>query len=187
MARSRRKRAVSAPRRRRRSHRRRSRKAAAPFIMHNPRRRRRHRSNPRRHRRARHYRRNPGLPSTGFIMDAVYVTGGFFATRIAAGFVMPMLGTFGSTDLVRIAAKGGVSWGLGFLGGKFLGQRAGQLVMLGGLVETLSDAVKTYVSPFVPALSDAGSYPMISSYPALSMDGSYSNPYNVSMGYDEAL
>lgn len=121
-------------------------------------------------------------------MDAVYVTGGFFATRIVAGMVLPMIGSMADQPIVRIAAKGGVSWGLGFLGGKFLGQRAGQLLLLGGLVETLSDAVKTYVSPFVPALAaeSLSSYPALSSYPSLSMGDGYSSPYSVGMGFDEA-
>lgn len=118
-------------------------------------------------------------------MDAVYVTGGFFATRFAAGFVLPML-PMTEQPIVRIAAKGAVAWGLGFLGGKFLGQRSGQLLMLGGLVEALSDAVKTYVSPYVPALAaegDMGSYPSLMSYP---MGDGYSNPYQVGQSeYDE--
>jgi hypothetical protein len=130
-----------------------------------------------------------GLPSTGFLIDAAYVTGGFFATRFAAGFVLPMIPGADTMPIVRIAGKGAVAWGLGFLGGKFLGQKAGQLLLLGGLVEALSDAVRTYVSPFVPALADSGmgSYPSLSSYPNLS--GSYSDPYNVNgvTDYDEAL
>lgn len=130
-----------------------------------------------------------GLPSTGFIMDAAFVTGGFFATRFAAGIVLPMIPGSDSMPIMRIAGKGVVAWGLGFLGGKFLGQKAGQLLLLGGLVETLSDAVRTYISPFVPALSDEG----ISSYPALgsyaNLDGSYSDPYSVgaNQGHDEAV
>ena len=122
-------------------------------------------------------------------MDAVYVTGGYFATRAAAGFVLPMIGTMADQPIVRIASKGVVAWGLGFLGGKFLGQRSGQLLMLGGLVEALGDAVRTYVSPYVPALADdsMGSYPSLMSYP--SMGDGYSNPYSVgaSSDHDEAL
>jgi len=118
-------------------------------------------------------------------MDAVYVTGGFFATRFAAGYVLPML-PMTEQPIVRIAAKGAVAWGLGFLGGKFIGQRSGQLLMLGGLVEALSDAVRTFVSPYVPALADdsMGSYPSLMSYPTMG-DG-YSNPYQVGQSeFDE--
>lgn len=119
-------------------------------------------------------------------MDAVYVTGGYFGTRMLSGLVLPMLGTMGAGDLPRIAVKGVVSWGLGFAGGKMLGQKAGQLLMLGGLVEVLSDAVRVYVSPFVPALADMGSYPSLpmSSYPTL-QDYGYSNSYAVGAEYDE--
>jgi hypothetical protein len=123
-------------------------------------------------------------------MDAMYVTAGFFGTRFASGFVLPMIG-MGDQPLVRLAAKGAVSWGLGFLGGKFLGAKTGQLILLGGLVEVFSDAVRTYISPFVPALAEGGmgSYPMLQSYPTLSGNG-YDTPYSVSAGFsdhDEAL
>jgi hypothetical protein len=123
-------------------------------------------------------------------MDALYVTGGFFVTRLTAGTVLPMLGGMAEQPLVRIAGKGAVAWGLGWVGGNFLGKRSGQLIMLGGLVEALSDAVRTYVSPFVPALADGGmgSYPSLpmSSYPSLS-EG-YSDPYAVGgPTYDEAV
>lgn len=114
------------------------------------------------------------------------VTGGFFATRFAAGMVLPML-PMADQPIVRILGKGVVAWGLGFVGGKFIGAKAGQLILLGGLVEALSDAVRTYVSPFVPALAGMESYPSISSYPNLN---SYDSPYSVSahdMGYDEAV
>ena len=117
-------------------------------------------------------------------MDAVYVTGGFFVTRMAAGMVLPMIPGADTMPIIRILGKGAVAWGLGFLGGKMLGQRSGQLIMLGGFVETLSDAVRTYVSPFVPALADnMGSYPMLSNYPTLSQGG-YDSPYAVNMGQE---
>lgn len=178
------KRAGSNPPKRRK---RRASKRRATVSMNAPRRAKRSRSSAPRRSSRRSYRRNPGLPTSGFVMDAVYVTGGFFATRFAAGFVLPML-PMTEQPIVRIAAKGAVAWGLGFLGGKFLGQRSGQLLMLGGLVEALGDAVKTYVSPYVPALADdnmntMGSYPSLMSYP---MGDGYSNPYHVGESeYDE--
>jgi hypothetical protein len=112
------------------------------------------------------------------------VTGGYFATRYAAGLVLPML-PMADQPLVRIAGKGVVAYGLGFLGKRFLGEKAGQLIMLGGLVEALSDAVRTYVAPFVPQLAGMESYPSIGSYPTLN---AYDSPYAVNaaeMGYDE--
>lgn len=127
------------------------------------------------------------IPSSGFIVEAAYVTGGFFLTRMGAGFVSPFLGPVADQPLVRIGVKGAVAIGLGFLGKKFLGQRNGQCIMLGGLVEVLSDAVRTYVSPYVPALAgpEMGSYPALSSYP---LGDGYSNPYSVGTDdFDEAL
>ena len=119
-------------------------------------------------------------------MDAVYVTGGYFLTRTVAGYLMPYL-PMPEQPIVRIAAKGALAYGVGFLATRFIGARAGQLLMLGGLVETLSDAVKTYVAPYVPQLGDQsemGSYPgLMGSYPGLS---GYSSPYSVGDGdYDE--
>jgi len=102
-----------------------------------------------------------------------------------------MIPTFGFPDLARIVGKGAVAWGLGWAGKNFMGARAGQLIMLGGFVETLSDVVRTYVSPFVPALADDMSvYPTLPMgvYPQLG--NGYDAPWNVSMGqnqYDEAL
>lgn len=119
------------------------------------------------------------------------MTGGFFATRFAAGFVLPMIPGADAMPIVRILGKGATAWALGWGGGKVFGQKAGQLLMLGGLVEAFSDAVRTYISPFVPALAEGevGSYPAIGSYPGLS--GGYSDPYSVGRSevsdYDEAL
>lgn len=148
---------------------------------------------PRRHRRrsasrSRSYRSNPGL-QTGFLMDAVYVTGGFFATRVAVGYVMPYL-PMAEQPIVRIAAKGALAFGLGWAGKRFLGQRQGQLLLLGGMVEALSDAVRTFVSPYVPQLADEsgmGSYPgLMGSYPGLTVGDHYSNPYSVGVSeFDE--
>lgn len=158
-------------------------------VMANPRRRR---SSRRRSYRAsrRSYRRNPGLlPSTGFVTEALYVTGGWFATRLTSGMVLPMLGGIAEQPIMRILGKSAVAIGLGWVGGNFIGKRNGQLVMLGGFVEALSDAVQTYVSPFVPALADnMASYPSLpmSSYPALA--DAYSDPYSVGASqFEEAV
>jgi hypothetical protein len=108
---------------------------------------------------------------------------------MTAGVVIPMLPTFGFPDLARIIGKGAVAWGLGWAGQNVLGRRAGQLIMLGGFVEALSDAVRVYVSPFVPALADDMSvYPTLPMgvYPQLG--NGYDAPWNVSQSqYDEAL
>lgn len=168
---------------------RRTKKAASVVVMANPRKRRKSRkhSSPTRRR----HRRNPAgggiLPSAGFIQDALFVTGGFVANKIVGGMVLPMIGV--SQPLARIAVKGGVAVGLGFLGRQFLGRSAGNLLMLGGLVDTLGDAIQTYVAPMVPALQ-VSAYPELSSYPTLA--GPYDNPYGVPMAvgaseFDEAM
>lgn len=145
----------------------------------NPRRRRAKRSSRKRSHRRR-YRRNPGLfngmiPSTGFLKDAVYATGGFIGTKMLAGTVLPMVGL--SQPIARIAVKGVLAGALGWAGKKFLGQSAGQYLLIGGMVEVVNDTVQTYVAPMVPALSvssypelgyDMSAYPSLSAYPELS-------------------
>lgn len=168
--RSRRKRKVSTMARRKRSrksakrsHRRR--KSAVVVLKANPSRRRR-RSSAKSHRRSRRrYRHNPSfgglLPSKASLFDAVYVTGGFIGTKIAANTVLPMIGV--NQPIVRIGVKAVLAGALGWAGRRFLGGNAGQYLMIGGLVEAVNDAVQTYVTPYVPALS-VSSYPGLESY-----------------------
>lgn len=96
---------------------------------------------------------------------------------MAANFVLPMVGI--SQPIARIAIKGVLAGAIGYVGKMVLGQAVGQQLMIGGLVETVNDAVQTYVVPMVPALavsgyedsSDAygiGAYPSLSAYPELS-------------------
>lgn len=157
----------------------RSRRRKVAVLALNPPKRRRSRRSVRRnpHRR---YRRNPGiLPSTGMVFDAMYVTGGFIGTKLAANFVLPMIGI--QQPIVRIGLKGVLAGALGWAGNRFLGRSAGQFLLIGGLVEAVNDAVQTYVSPYVPALAVSaypelsynggdymGSYPGMSAYPDLS-------------------
>ena len=123
--------------------------------MSNPRRRRRSHA-PRAHRRRR-YGRNPGLksliPSTGFLKEIAYVGVGYYGTRMAYNFVGPMIGMGG--DLPRLAIKSVVAFGVSYIGGMLLGSSVRNSLLLGGAVEVMQDAVKTYVSPFVPMLAAA--------------------------------
>lgn len=148
-----------------RSHRRR--KSAVVVLKANPSRRRR-RSSAKSHKRSRRrYRRNPSfglgglIPSKSSLFDAVYVTGGFIGTKIAANTVLPMIGV--NQPIVRIGVKAVLAGALGWAGRRFLGGNAGQYLMIGGLVEAVNDAVQTYVTPYVPALS-VSSYPGLESY-----------------------
>lgn len=117
---------------------------------------RRSRRSVRSHRR-RSYRRNPGIgsliPSTGFLKEIAFVGAGYYGTRVAYNFVGPMIGIGG--DLPRIAIKSAVAFGVAYLGGMLLGSGARNALMLGGAVEVMQDAVKTYISPFVPLLASA--------------------------------
>ncbi len=146
-----------------RSHRRKS-KRAVIVLKTNPKR-RRSRRNPPKHRRR--YRRNPSfglgglIPSKSSLFDAVYVTGGFIGTKMAANTVLPMIGV--NQPIVRIGVKAVLAGALGWAGRRFLGGNAGQYLMIGGLVEAVNDAVQTYVTPYVPALS-VSSYPGLESY-----------------------
>lgn len=117
--------------------------------------------------------------------DAVYVTGGFLTTKMASGFVLPMFPMLTGQPIMRIVSKGVLAWAVGWGGGMMLGRRAGALLMTGGFVEVLNDAVRTYVAPFVPALAqeELEAYPELRAYPGLGYD--YSNPYNVEMGQTE--
>jgi len=148
-----------------RSHRRR--KSAVVVLKANPSRRRRRTSAKSHKRSRRRYHRNPSfglggiLPSKSSLFDAVYVTGGFIGTKIAASTVLPMIGV--NQPIVRIGVKAVLAGALGWAGRRFLGGNAGQYLMIGGLVETVNDAVQTYLTPYVPALS-VSSYPGLDSY-----------------------
>lgn len=123
----------------------------------NPRVRRHRRSVSHRSHRRRSYRRNPGIgslvPSTGFLKEIAFVGAGYYGTRVAYNFVGPMIGIGG--DLPRLAIKSVVAFGVAYIGGMLLGGGARNALMLGGAVEVMQDAVKTYVSPFVPMLAAA--------------------------------
>ena len=134
-------------------------KAMSGYTINPPKRQRakRKRSASHRSHRRRSYRRSPGIgnlvPSTGFLKQIAFVGAGYYGTRVAYNFVGPMIGIGG--DLPRIAIKGAVAFGVAYIGGMLLGAGARNALMLGGAVEVMQDAVKTYVSPFVPLLASA--------------------------------
>ena len=126
------------------------------------------------------------------MMDAVYVTGGFVGVRAVSGMALPMIGSFVpqvlTMPLARIAAKGLLAWGLGWIGDMTLGRRAGQLIAIGGAVEVMNDVVKTYVAPMVPALA-AAEIQDLSAYfqPPPAQRQTVGAYYNPSGSQDEAL
>jgi len=93
------------------------------------------------------------LPSMGFMKEVAMVAGGYYATKISAGFVLPMIGIQG--NLPRIGIKAVVAVAVAYLGGMVLGARAKESLLMGGALEVAQDAIKTFVSPFVPALAAA--------------------------------
>lgn len=101
------------------------------------------------------------LPSKASLFDAVYVTGGFIGTKIAANTVLPMIGI--NQPVVRVGVKAVLAGVIGWAGSRVLGKSAGQYLMIGGLVEAVNDAVQTYVTPYVPALA-VSAYPGLESY-----------------------
>lgn len=145
------------------------RKRSIVVLKANPSRRRRRHAVKHVRRSRRSYRRNPGfagiLPSKASLFDAVYVTGGFIGTKLAANYVLPMIGV--NQPIVRVGVKAVLAGALGWAGNKFLGKSAGQFLLIGGLVEAVNDAVHTYVAPYVPALT-VSSYPSLESYVDLS-------------------
>lgn len=89
----------------------------------------------------------------GFLKEVAFVAGGYYGTKISAGFVLPMVGIAG--DLPRIAIKSVVAFGVAYIGGMLLGPRVKESLLMGGALEVAQDAIKTYLSPFVPALAAA--------------------------------
>lgn len=111
------------------------------------------------------------------------MTGGFVGTKLVGNWVLPMIPQVQTMPILRILGKGVLAWAVGWGAGTLLGRRAGQLFMLGGFVEVLDDAIKTYVGPFIPALS---AYPELSAYPQLAAQGyDYTSPYGMQVGASE--
>lgn len=109
------------------------------------------------------------VPSTGFLGNAAFATGGFIGTKVVSGMVLPGLGV--EMPILRILGKAVVAGALGWAGKNFLGRSNGDLILIGGMVEVVNDAVQTYVAPMVPALAvgayddyNMGVYPGLSAY-----------------------
>ncbi len=124
-------------------------------------------------RKSKRYRRNDPDPA---IMEIVYAGVGYIGTKFAGNMIAPAIGM--TSPIARMAIKSAVAYGGGkFVIGKFVSRKAGEMFMVGGLVEVISDAVKTYLAPSVPALaayqeplevSRMGAYPELEAYPTTS-------------------
>jgi hypothetical protein len=151
----------------------------ARYFGGNPRRRRRRSSrraasifgNPRRHRRRhsyrararRHsYRRNPPA-IRGIAGELGWAAAGFMTTKVVGNMVTPMVaGIAGTSDISRIGIKIAVAylsaWGLA----SFMGQRVFMPAMLGGSIEAIQDAIRTFIAPTFPML--AANYEPLEAY-----------------------
>jgi len=141
------------PRRRRRTYRRRARRNPARVrhyaAARNPRRRRARISR-------RRYRRNPSLG--GFTlppMDAVlYTAAGFIVPPMVQSFVMRFIpAAYQANQGVQWAVKAASAIVPPMLVKKFVSQRAGNLMLLGGVVSLAIDAVRTFAPGVIPGLS----------------------------------
>lgn len=119
------------------------------------------------------------IPTMGFIQEIGMVAGGYYVTKIGSGFILPMVGIAG--DIPRIAVKGVVAWGVAWLGGMMLGSKAQQNLLIGGALEVMQDAIKVWVSPFVPALAaaDMESYYLPGARSMSAPDGTMGTYYQV--------
>lgn len=143
------------PRRRRRSYRRRR-----AMYFDNPRRRRyrrRFRDNPRRKRRGGRAV-SAALPAFSFrrplslLMPAAIGTAAYLATEKVPGMVNV------TANLPRIGVKAAVGFGGGILIGKFLGRTNGAVWVIGSVINTFTDVLRTYIFK-TPGLLGYGAFP----------------------------
>jgi hypothetical protein len=167
------------PRRRRRA----KRNFQMPGMLVNPRRRRSSRRRRRgflmnrRHRR--HARRNPQL--LGFqlppVSDIAFVGAGLVVPPIVSNYIMTnFLPSYTTSVPVVWAVNVASVVGPSLLVRKFVSQRAGNLMLLGGAATLLLQAIKTFMPGVIPGLSGMGYQPFLGSYVRPSLNrgmGSY--------------
>ncbi len=153
-------------RRRRRSKRRMTAKQARYFggarrrrrrstsFLGNPR--RKHRSSRRRshsRRRSRSFRHNPPAVRT-IASDLGWAAAGFMSTKIVGNMTAPMLaGMGGDQPVIRVGLKLGIAYLSAWALSSFMGSRVFMPAMLGGSIEAIQDAVKTFIAPTFPMLA----------------------------------
>jgi hypothetical protein len=130
-------------------------------------------------RRKRSYRNNPiamaggrGINLMGIqlppIDSVLYVAGGFVLTPIVTAKLMPYLPASLQTGTGQYAVKAAAAILPGYIVSRFVSQRAGRLLMVGGVASLAVDLIRQYV---LPALGLGfytggvlGSQPMLGSY-----------------------
>lgn len=107
------------------------------------------------HRRRSYHHNPPAIRSIA--SELGWTAAGYMATKVVGNFVTPMVGGIvGEQPLMRMGLKLGVAylsaWGLS----SFLGQRVFMPAMIGGSMEVVTDAIKTFIAPTFPMLADYG-------------------------------
>lgn len=145
--------AFNFPRRRRRRSRR-----VASFAT--PRRRRHRRRS--RNRRYSGYRSNP--PALRSVAGEIgWGTAGFLTTKVVGNLAAPMLGGLGGDQpVIRIGIKFGIAYVSAWALSSFMGSRVFMPAMLGGSIEAIQDAVKSFIAPTFPML--AANYEPLGTY-----------------------
>lgn len=116
-----------------------------------------YRTNPRHRRRRRSsYRSNP--PSVRSIAGEIgWGAAGYMTTKVVGNFVTPMVGgVVGTSDIARIGVKIGVAYLSAWALSLAFGQRVFMTAMIGGSLEAIQDATKTFIAPTFPMLADYG-------------------------------
>ena len=141
---------------------------------HNPPVKRRRRSSGKRKASGRRYRRNPvSIGSKAGLNHILWAGAGFIGTKFAGNMIAPAIGM--TQPIMRMGIKTVIAMAGGrFIVSRFAGRTAGENFMVGGLVEVISDVVKTYLAPSVPALAqydeplelDSYNYSELEAYPA---------------------
>jgi hypothetical protein len=132
--------------------RRKSRRRAYAANPVNPRRRRRHVARSYSRRRHSYGHNPPGIRSIAG--DLGWAAAGFMSTKVVGNMVTPMIaGVVGTNDIIRIGIKLGVAYVSAWSLSSFMGQRVFMPAMVGGSLEAIQDAIKTFIAPTFPMLA----------------------------------
>ncbi len=110
-------------------------------------------ANPRRRRYRRNFMRGaPGIRSVAG--DLGWSAAGFMTTKVVGNMVTPMIaGVVGDQPIVRIGVKLGVAYVSAWALSSFMGSRVFMPAMIGGSLEAIQDAIRTFIAPTFPMLA----------------------------------
>jgi len=87
------------------------------------------------------------------------------ATKFVGNMAAPMLGALGGQPIVRMGVKLGLAYATAWGLEAALGRNVFTPAFLGGSLEVVQDAVRTFISPMIPQLA-AAEYPLSIYYEA---------------------